>query len=112
MTAVTDGDRGLQVAATLDSLPMTSTAGSVAAAQRGPLDGLRVLDLGTRIGAPFCAGLLGEWGADVVKVEQPGVGDFMRTIGPFAPEHPGTVPAETDLATRCSGPSKAGAGEV
>jgi crotonobetainyl-CoA:carnitine CoA-transferase CaiB-like acyl-CoA transferase len=44
-----------------------------------------VLDLGTRIGAPFCAGLLGEWGADVVKVEQPGVGDFMRTIGPFAP---------------------------
>jgi crotonobetainyl-CoA:carnitine CoA-transferase CaiB-like acyl-CoA transferase len=44
-----------------------------------------VLDLGTRIGAPFCAGLLGEWGADVVKLEQPGVGDFMRTIGPFAP---------------------------
>jgi crotonobetainyl-CoA:carnitine CoA-transferase CaiB-like acyl-CoA transferase len=51
-----------------------------------PLDGLRVVDLGTRIGAPFCAGLLGEWGADVIKVEQPGSGDFMRTIGPFAPK--------------------------
>jgi crotonobetainyl-CoA:carnitine CoA-transferase CaiB-like acyl-CoA transferase len=50
----------------------------------GPLDGLRVIDVGTRIGAPFCAGLLGEWGAEVVKVEQPGSGDFMRTIGPFA----------------------------
>jgi crotonobetainyl-CoA:carnitine CoA-transferase CaiB-like acyl-CoA transferase len=50
----------------------------------GPLDGLRVIDVGTRIGAPFCAGLLGEWGAEVVKVEQPGTGDFMRTIGPFA----------------------------
>jgi formyl-CoA transferase len=50
----------------------------------GPLDGLRVIDVGTRIGAPFCAGLLGEWGAEVVKVEQPGAGDFMRTIGPFA----------------------------
>ena len=50
-----------------------------------PLEGLRVVDLGTRIGAPFCAGLLGEWGADVIKVEQPGSGDFMRTIGPFAP---------------------------
>jgi crotonobetainyl-CoA:carnitine CoA-transferase CaiB-like acyl-CoA transferase len=50
----------------------------------GPLDGLRVVDVGTRIGAPFCAGLLGEWGAEVVKVEQPGGGDFMRTIGPFA----------------------------
>ena len=49
----------------------------------GPLAGLRVLDVGTRIGAPFCAGLLGELGADVVKVEQPGSGDFMRTIGPF-----------------------------
>jgi crotonobetainyl-CoA:carnitine CoA-transferase CaiB-like acyl-CoA transferase len=49
----------------------------------GPLAGLRVLDVGTRIGAPFCAGLLGEWGADVVKVEQPDGGDFMRTIGPF-----------------------------
>jgi crotonobetainyl-CoA:carnitine CoA-transferase CaiB-like acyl-CoA transferase len=50
----------------------------------GPLDGVRVIDAGTRIGAPFCAGLLGEWGAEVVKVEQPGTGDFMRTIGPFA----------------------------
>jgi crotonobetainyl-CoA:carnitine CoA-transferase CaiB-like acyl-CoA transferase len=49
----------------------------------GPLEGLRVLDLGTRIAAPFCAGLLGEMGAEVVKVEQPGSGDFMREIGPF-----------------------------
>jgi len=49
----------------------------------GPLEGLRVLDLGTRIAAPFCAGLLGEMGADVIKIEQPGSGDFMREIGPF-----------------------------
>ncbi len=48
-----------------------------------PLSGLRVLDVGTRISAPFCAGLLGELGADVIKVELPGSGDFMRTIGPF-----------------------------
>lgn len=51
----------------------------------GPLAGLRVLDLGTRIAAPFCAGLLGEQGAEVIKIEQPGTGDFMREIGPFAP---------------------------
>lgn len=50
----------------------------------GPLEGLRVLDLGTRISAPFCAGLLGEMGAEVIKVEDPKGGDFMRTIGPFA----------------------------
>ena len=49
----------------------------------GPLAGLKVLDLGTRIAAPFCAGLLGEQGAEVVKIEQPGTGDFMREIGPF-----------------------------
>ena len=49
----------------------------------GPLAGLRVLDLGTRIAAPFCAGLLGEQGAEVIKVEQPRGGDFMREIGPF-----------------------------
>jgi formyl-CoA transferase len=49
----------------------------------GPLAGLRVLDLGTRIAAPFCAGLLGEQGAEVIKIEQPGTGDFMREIGPF-----------------------------
>ena len=50
-----------------------------------PLQGLRVLDLGTRIAAPFCAGLLGEMGAEVIKVEDPSGGDFMRSIGPFVP---------------------------
>jgi succinyl-CoA---D-citramalate CoA-transferase len=49
----------------------------------GALDGIRVLDLGTRIGAPFAATLLGELGADVIKIEQPGIGDFLRTIPPF-----------------------------
>jgi succinyl-CoA---D-citramalate CoA-transferase len=48
-----------------------------------PLAGLRILDVGTRIGAPFAATLLADFGADVIKVEQPGTGDFMRTIGPF-----------------------------
>lgn len=51
------------------------------------LDGIRVLDLGTRIAAPFCAGLLGEQGADVIKVEQPGTGDFLRELGPFVDGH-------------------------
>ena len=55
----------------------------------GPLAGVRVIDVGTRISAPFCAGLLGELGADVIKVELPGEGDFMRTIGPFVPMEDG-----------------------
>ena len=48
-----------------------------------PLEGLRIIDIGTRIGAPFAATLLADFGAEVIKVEQPGTGDFMRTIGPF-----------------------------
>ena len=59
-----------------------ATPATVATA--APLAGLRVIDVGTRIGAPFCAGLLGEMGAEVIKVEEPEGGDFMRTIGPFA----------------------------
>jgi len=49
----------------------------------GALAGIRVLDLGTRIGAPFAATILAELGADVIKIEQPGTGDFMRTMPPF-----------------------------
>ncbi len=58
----------------------------------GPLDGVRVLDLGTRIAAPFCAGLLGEQGAEVIKIEQPAGGDFMREIGPFVQPDDGGAP--------------------
>jgi crotonobetainyl-CoA:carnitine CoA-transferase CaiB-like acyl-CoA transferase len=53
------------------------------AAPAGPLAGIRVLDLGTRIAAPFAATLLADFGAEVIKVELPGQGDFMRSIGPF-----------------------------
>lgn len=48
-----------------------------------PLTGIRILDLGTRIAAPFAATLLADFGAEVIKVELPGSGDFLRSIGPF-----------------------------
>src|SRR3569623_1905703 len=44
----------------------------------GPLSGIRVVELGTLIAAPFAARLLAEFGADVVKIEQPGSGDPLR----------------------------------
>jgi len=47
----------------------------------GPLAGLRVLDLSTFIAGPFAAGLLAEMGTDVIKVEQPGLGDPTRELG-------------------------------
>jgi len=42
------------------------------------LDGLTVLDCATFVAAPFCCTLLGEFGASVIKVEQPGIGDDLR----------------------------------
>jgi len=45
------------------------------------LEGIRVLDLGTFIAGPFCATVLGEFGADVIKVERPDGGDSLRGFG-------------------------------
>jgi succinyl-CoA:(S)-malate CoA-transferase subunit B len=45
------------------------------------LAGLRVLDAATFLAAPFAATLLGEFGAEVIKIEQPGVGDPLRRFG-------------------------------
>jgi len=47
-----------------------------------PLDGLLVVDLTRALAGPFCAMTLGDLGADVVKVEEPGVGDDSRHWGP------------------------------
>jgi len=46
-----------------------------------PLAGIRVLDIATFIAAPFTAAILSEFGAEVIKVEQPGGGDPMRRFG-------------------------------
>jgi len=46
-----------------------------------PLDGIRVLDIATFLAAPFCSTVLGEFGAAVIKVEQPRVGDPLRRFG-------------------------------
>jgi formyl-CoA transferase len=44
----------------------------------GALQGLRVIELGQLIAGPFCGQLMADHGAEVIKVEQPGVGDPMR----------------------------------
>ena len=48
----------------------------------GALDGIRVIDLTRVLAGPFCAMSLGDMGADVIKVEQPGRGDDTRAWGP------------------------------
>ena len=52
----------------------------------GPLAGIRVLDLGTVIAGPFTATMLGDFGAEVIKVEMPGIGDTVRRLGPVDEE--------------------------
>jgi formyl-CoA transferase len=49
----------------------------------GALNGIRVLDTSTVIAGPFGAALLGDFGADVIKVEMPGKGDSGRNMGPL-----------------------------
>ncbi len=52
---------------------------------RGPLADLRVIDLATVLAGPGCARYLGDFGADVIKVERPGEGDTLRSMGWFDP---------------------------
>jgi succinyl-CoA--D-citramalate CoA-transferase len=54
-----------------------------AAPRKGPLVGLRVIDAGTMIAGPLAATQLADFGADVIKVELPGVGDSMRHWTPM-----------------------------
>ena len=65
---------------------MTDTAAHNEAASQPALKGVRVIELGTFISAPFAATLLADFGADVIKIELPGEGDPMRTLGAFPPD--------------------------
>ncbi len=49
----------------------------------GALSNLKIVELGELVSAPYCSKLFADLGADVVKIEHPGVGDRARTRGPF-----------------------------
>ena len=52
------------------------------------LSELRVVELGDLIAAPYCTKLMADLGADVIKVEEPGMGDSARRYGPFPGDEP------------------------
>ena len=58
-------------------------AASGSDSERGALADLRVLELGSMLAGPFCGTLLGEFGAEVIKVEKPGQGDALREWPPM-----------------------------
>ena len=54
----------------------------------GILDGVRILEWGEFVSGPWTSRLLADMGADVIKIEQPGVGDSSRRAGPFPEDIP------------------------
>lgn len=83
---------GSQHAAQNESAPRSESADKKNATneKRGPLAGVKVLELGTLIAGPFAARFLGEFGAEVIKIEDPKGGDPLRKWRKLYPEAGGT----------------------
>ncbi|MFQ5873085.1 MAG: CoA transferase [Dehalococcoidia bacterium] len=82
MDAAIKGERKEQPGRMNQSAPKGEPSGEMA------LSDLRVLELGSGLGGSFTGTLLADFGAEVIKVEEPGVGDNLRHLPPFCDEAP------------------------
>ena len=69
----------------------------------GPFAGMRIIDTGSLVAMPFAATLLADFGAEVIHIERPGVGDTLRVLAPFANEDGKTVSTSWAQASRSQG---------
>ena len=70
--------------------------------ERLPMSGIRVLDVGTFLAGPHAASIMGEFGAEVLKIEHPIAGDPMRRFGTATPRHDATLAWLTEGRNRKS----------
>ncbi|KRE16679.1 CoA-transferase [Bosea sp. Root483D1] len=63
-----------------------SNASARATGRSGPLSDIRVIEMGQLLAGPFCGQLMADFGAEVIKIEQPGIGDPMREWGREKPQ--------------------------
>lgn len=68
--------------------PQTHFTETADKGQTGPLAGLRVLDIGNAIAGPVGPSLLGDFGAEVIKLEMPGMGDTLKHVPPYVNKVP------------------------
>ena len=71
----------------------------------GPLDGLRVIEMGSLIAGPFCGQLMGDMGAEVIKIEliERAIAAGSKRIEVASFVHPGRVPQMADAEAVCAG---------
>ena len=67
-------------------MPSSGLSDGSPTAARGALDGLKIIELGSVLAGPMACTLLADFGAEVVHVEKPELGDPMRTAGPATPD--------------------------
>ncbi len=70
--------------------------------ERLPLTGIRVIDVGTFLAGPYAASMMGEFGAEVLKVEHPIAGDPMRRFGTHTKRHDATLAWLSDARNKKS----------